>query len=333
MKKHSAKVSNGIMVTWSKHCFRSSATGLALGIPVHYIYPINKKGTFFKLIRYIVSSWQTILIIRNLKPKIVVVHNLPVFIALAAFIARLINKHHIVFDFHSGALTNKLWRRFFFFYKFIFLKSPFTLAHNPFDSSYLEGLGAKTIDMFCLPRDFPGLKNIYASEKLLFTFVCSYNQDEPLDIIFDAVNQCPNFDFQITGDYKKRGLVPGDFPQNLKPLGFLSHAEYIKELGLSTAIVSLSDRPNIMHMAIHEAVSIGVPVITNHSDTTRRVLESAGIFCDLTIKSLKDAINYAAKNHVELRKEARKLKPKRLDDLGVQLKKLKGYLEEFSEFE
>ena len=49
--------------------------------------------------------------------------------------------------------------------------------------------------------------------------------------------------------------------------------------------------------------------------------------------ALKDAINYAAKNHVELRKEARKLKPKRLDDLGVQLKKLKGYLEEFSEFE
>ncbi|SEK94810.1 hypothetical protein SAMN04488032_108216 [Pacificibacter marinus] len=102
-------------------------------------------------------------------------------------------------------------------------------------------------------------------------------------------------------------------------LGFIDRSDYFKEMAAATAVVTLSDRPNIMQMAIHEAVSLGVPVLTNRSQTTEPLLEDGGVFCDLTSDSLAEAVRETVRSSEDLRTAARGLMPRRIADVQREL--------------
>lgn len=318
-----APLKNGLMLTWRKECFRSSATGLALGIPVHYIWPIPKRGPrpgkLGTLMRYVASIRESFAIIRHEKPDVVVVHNLPVFILMTAMAARLVNRHRIVMDFHSGALTSRVWSKFLPLYRRAIRAAPFILAHNPYDGRAITQMGGQPCHMICLPRDIPGHAPRPARQPEQIMIVCSFAADEPIDMMFEAAKACPDLQFGMTGNFAKRGLTRADAPANVALWGFMERSDYFHEMARSVAIVTLSDRPDIMQMAIHEAVSLGVPVITNHSGTTEPVLEDAGVFCDLTSDSLAAAMRQAVAQQEPLRLAARRLKPRRIADSQAEL--------------
>ncbi len=318
-----APLKNGLMLTWRKECFRSSATGLALAIPVHYIWPTPSRGprlgTLGTVMRYLASIRESFSVIRREKPDIVVVHNLPAFLLITAMAARVVNRHQIVLDFHSGALTNPVWSKFLPLYRRAIRAAPFTLAHNPYDGRTIAQMGGRPCHMICLPRDIPGHAPQPARQPAQIMIVCSFAEDEPIKIMFDAAKACPDLQFGMTGNFAKRGLSPADAPDNVTLWGFMDRSDYFREMAQSMAVVTLSDRPDIMQMAIHEAVSLGVPVITNRSDTTQPVLEKAGVFCDLTSDSLAVAIRQAIAEQNSLRLAAQELKPLRIADTQTEL--------------
>lgn len=72
-------------------------------------------------------------------------------------------------------------------------------------------------------------------------------------------------------------------------------------------------------MAVHEAISLGVPVVTNRSDTLERVLEEAGVYCAREADAMAAAFATATRDANVLRGAARLLKPRRIVEVQAEL--------------
>jgi len=274
--------------------------------------------------RYFLSIFQTWAILRRERPEVVVVNNLPVFSVMAVWLGGLFLGHRIVLDVHSGMFTSPVWSRFAPFYRYIVARSPFTLAHNHYDGVQLSAWGGTVVHMTALPRDFPHIIRQPAPKTATMLVVCSYQPDEPIETLLNVMRALPSIHFVLTGNFKKRGLVPQDLPANIELSGFMPHEEYLQRMAQSTAAVTFSDRPQIMQMAVHEAISLGVPVVTNHSQTLKRVLEDGGVQCALDAPSMIKALQDAAARAQELREAAGQLKPRRVRDVQIELDRVRA---------
>ncbi len=312
----------GLFIHWTRECFRSEATARMLNIPLHYVWPYSGSGKAHLALRYLRSFVQTVDAVRRTRPDHVVVHNQPVFIAMAVLLARTFNRHVLIFDFHSGALTHPAWKRFLVFYKWAVARSPFTFCHNRQDAAVLESWGGRPVLLPVLPQTFKAVGRHEAPERPHMLVVCSFRSDEPIDIFLGAMARCPDVEFSVTGNYARAGLDPAQMPPNVTLLGFVPYATYLERFARSTAVITISTRTHIMQMAVEEAISLGVPVITNESETLRDALEEAGLFCDITVDGLTDAINRTVSEARSLRIAARTLKQRRLEDAQAVLDRL-----------
>ncbi len=313
---------DGLLMHWTRECFRCEATARALDIPVHYVWPKARQGALGTALRYLTSLGRTVALVRRERPRHVIMHNQPPFIALGVLLARLVNRHSIIMDFHSGGLTHPYWRRFAPFYRWLVRRSPFTFCHNRFDAEVIEGWGGRAVRLPVLPQSFDEVERRDAPDRPRLLAVCSFRPDEPIEMLLDAMARCPDVEFAMTGNYARRGLTPADMPANVTLLGFLEYTDYLRHFAASTAIITLSDRPHIMQMAVEEAISLGVPVITNESETLREALEGGGVFCALTADSVAQAVRQAVMEAAPLRDAARGLKGRREADAQAELDRL-----------
>jgi glycosyltransferase involved in cell wall biosynthesis len=315
-------LSDALMIVWRKECYRSSATARTFDVPIHYVWYDLGSSKLGLLLRYLRSFWRTLEIVWQEKPRLVVAINLPPLLPLALLVARLFNPHQIVLDFHSGALTNPVWRPFLPLYRLLVRTSPFTVNHNRFDAEVIRGWGGHPVYLIVLPRIFEGVPRLEAPRSPKILAVCSFAPDEPIDLLLEAMALCPEVEFAISGNYERAGVSPEAAPSNVHLLGFLEYQEYLRVMAASTAIITLSNRPNIMQMAIHEAVSLGLPVITNESETLSGALDDAGVFCALEAVSLANAIHRAVSNAEGLRKSASELLERRQEEVRRELRRV-----------
>lgn len=197
-------------------------------------------------------------------------------------------------DFHSGALTKAQWKPFIPFLKYMARTSPFTICHNRSDGQVLSNWGARVMHLLTLPQDrFVGHVRSIKKGRPLFLFACSFAEDEPVDMAIDAMRQCEDYDFVISGNYRKRGLIPSELPSHIQLAGFMAYEDYIRTMSEAYAVITLSDRPHIMQMAVHEAITLGTPVVTNKSPALEEVLGEGGMYCDLDAASLSTCIHLA----------------------------------------
>ena len=314
----------GLMICWRKECFRSSATAQTFGVPLFNVWADVGGGKLGVIARYVYSTVKTIGIIRREKPDHVIVMNLPAMVPMAALAARLWNRHTVILDCHSGALTSRLWRRFAPLYRWLIRRAPFTINHNRQDGQTTTQWGGRPVHLVALPRTFAGIELQDAPAMPRMLVVCSFQPDEPVDVMLAAMAKCPGIEFGITGNYRKAGLRRSDMPGNVSLLGFLDYQDYLARMAGSTAIVSLSDRPHIMQMAVHEAISLGVPAVTNESETLEAVLEDAGVYCRLSADALAEGFHKAAAGASPMRLAARRLKPRRIADSQGELDALRS---------
>ena len=275
-----ATLSAGLFVAWKADCFRSRATARTFGVP---IVLLGSGGG--RLVRYAQLMRQTWRVLGERRPRTILCLNQPPMLPMLCWLWALGHGATVVQDFHSGALTHRYWRPFRPIYWLMARVSPFTIAHNRLDASRLQRWGAGVSVLLTLPGPASAEK---ASERTQtngrprFLFVCTFASDEPVDAALQAFAARPEADFWVTGNFRKAGLDPATQPPNVRLLGFIDYAEYQQLMATSTAIITLSDRPHIMQMAVEEAITLGVPVLTNCSPTLEEALGDAGVFVEPT---------------------------------------------------
>lgn len=285
-----AKLDRSVFIAWKTDCYRSRATAATFGCPIVLLG--SGKGKLRTYLRLMRRTWATL---QEMRPRTVLCLNQPPMLPLLCWWWAKRNQAVVIQDFHSGALTHKYWRPFLGAYKAMVRMAPFTIAHNRIDAERLRQWGGAVSVMLTLPGDptASGLPEVRASSdgsRPSFLFVCTFADDEPIPEVLEAFARSPEFDVLVTGDFRKAGLDPARQPDNVKLLGFVEYREYLQYMAAATAVITLSRRDHIMQMAVEEAITLGVPVLTNHSPTLQEALGDAGHHVDISPGSIASGL-------------------------------------------
>jgi len=314
---------DAMMIAWKKECYRSSATTSVFGITPTFIWPGTKGAGRLAIVRrYLASMRETVRTILDRKPKTVIMLNQPPFLVAAALVARRKHKFNMILDFHSGALSKAAWKPFIPMYRRVVREAPFVIAHNRFDGRDLSRWGGHPVHFIALPRRFPGNLRERTADPDRILVVCSFADDEPIEALFAAMRACPDIRFEVTGRYQKAGDAIQPVPGNVTLLGFVDYDFYLERFATATAAATFSTRSHIMQMAVHEAISLGVPVVTNESETLAEVLEDAGVYCSIDPDGIANAFRRAIAERDSLRPRARALMERRNTTLAAELAQL-----------
>ncbi|MBB5537472.1 glycosyltransferase [Rhizobium giardinii] len=289
---------NSLMIAWKPECFRSASTAMLFGSKLCLIGSHKRHGKISLLFNYIDRMIATLRLLVRERPASVICLNQPPMLPMVCWLYSRFTGAAVIMDFHSGAISKPQWKIFLPFLRHVARKSPFTICHNRFDGKVVASWHARVLHILSIPRDeLGGVSYAPRGGRPLYLFSCSFAEDEPVDVAIEAMKSCPEFDFVISGNYRKRQLDPAAQPPNIRLAGFMDFSDYLATLAQSSAVISLSTRPHIMQMAIEEALSAGIPVVTNTSPTLSEVLGEGASFSDLDASSLAAAFRDVAECH------------------------------------
>ena len=294
-------LANGLFIAWKNDCFRSRATARTFGCPIEFLGQDVPRGPW----RYIALMAQTWRTLSRVRPATVLCLNQPPMLPMVCGLWTRLHGGQVVQDFHSGALSKRQWRPFLPIYRWMVRHSPFTLVHNRVDALALSRWRAPLAVLLTLPAaPRAGLVRARRPGRPLFMFVCTFAADEPVQEALAAFRACPQADFHITGNFGKAGLKRENMPPNVTLLGFVDYADYEQLMAECTAVITLSDRPHIMQMAVEEALTLGVPVLTNQSPTLQEALGDAGVFVELKPDSIAEGVRQVIEDEARLQHAA-----------------------------
>lgn len=296
-----APLKSGLMIAWKGECYRSAATARSFAVPLELISRSHGRGKLSKLLAYVRNAAATMSVLSRNQVSTIICLNQPPFLPLICSLWAVFNGSQIVMDFHSGALTKRRWRIFTPFYRRAVRKAPFTLVHNRFDGEIIQRWGGRPVHLIAMPQvGFSGIERRARQGRPMIFFVCSFAPDEPVGIAVEAMKACPDYDFIISGDFRKQMIRPNDMPKNVQLAGFMKYNYYLDAMARASAVLTLSDRPHIMQMAVHEALTLGTPVITNISLTLHEVLGDGGVQTTLEVVPLAIAMRKAVEEAMHL---------------------------------
>lgn len=246
---------------------------------------------------------------------------------LAMFYKLLFNrKLRIIADVHNSALRPQ-WIGFPGTLKLL-NRIDAVLAHNFKVKEELIALGVQPQRVFILedlPCDFSQQsENIQDTPYVLFP--CSFDIDEPIEVVLEAARQLPAVDFMITGKHqgKLSSAVMSSAPANVKFTGFLSNADFERLLCNANAVLGLTTRANVQLSVANEAVSAGRPMALSDTPVLRDLFEEAAEFVQtLDPISIKDGLSRLIADPEMYEGKSSQLKTKRIARWKDQAERLK----------
>ncbi|WLG49033.1 glycosyltransferase family 1 protein [Pseudomonas sp. FP1742] len=158
-------------------------------------------------------------------------------------------------------------------------------------------------------------------------FPCSFDVDEPIEIVIKAAREMPNVDFFITGRYggKLSGALIASMPDNIKLTGFLSKLTFEQLLCNANVVLGLTTRDNVQLSVANEAVSAGRPMALSNTPVLRSLFSDAAVFVDtLDPLSIKFGLSQLIENEELYKEKSALLKAKRITRWEGQAELLKA---------
>ncbi|MFE1601534.1 glycosyltransferase [Methylobacterium sp. ID0610] len=285
----------GVFIAWKPDCFRSLMTARSLGADLWLIAPFGGRQAWRKALRYVASFFMTLALLYARRPRYVLMLNQPLPLLVAGALYAIPFRVPFVLDGHSNAYVpnrSGLAARLF---GYLTRRALFTANHNRRDAKAVTAMGGRSV----LVPEIPGEMAVPTDASPLVLprpsvlVVCSFaNNDEPVEIVWEAALARPGATFYVTGDHRKADpTVMANVPGNVVLLGFVSREDFIRHMAAVSVVVTLSTRSHIMQTAVEEALSLGAPLITNRSEIIEEVLGDAALFVDLTAPSLIAALD------------------------------------------
>lgn len=129
-------------------------------------------------------------------------------------------------------------------------------------------------------------------EKAGFTVavICSFDYDEPVELILETARGLPDVQFKVTGDPRKVARLRLELPSNLRLTGFLDNAAYGQLLRDSDVVMALTIGKHKMLRAAYEAIYQGTPIIISDSPMLREEFDKGAIVVENSPQLLAAAV-------------------------------------------
>lgn len=267
-----------------------------------------------RLIRYLISIYKTINIIRKEQPEIIFSQNPSIVLAITSLVSGYFFQKIVIIDAHNSGLSplegKHPWLTSVFMW--INCKADIVLVTNKSLAGEVRKYRGKA---FVFPDPIPEIEcpekkdQLPVQEKNSRTYnlvmVCSWSDDEPILEFFKAANTLNhNIVVWITGKgtpyIEKHGLK---VPENIRLTGFLSQKDYDELLCKSDAVIVLTKRENCLVCGAYEAVSAGKPILLSAKKALQDHFYKGTVFTDNAPESISKSITSLVQQKSRLQEE------------------------------
>jgi glycosyltransferase involved in cell wall biosynthesis len=315
-----------IFLVWAAPTFGSGrsrllANELQMPAPV-YLYSTRWKGAWTAPLRYIIHSVQTLRLLFQKRPRVVIVQSPPSFAVLfVALYCKLTSSHYIV-DAHSDAFQRSIWTRPQWLYDRITRAAMLTLVTDNFFRTMIEQKGGRARVLRDPVVSVP-LSPIQPAKQFSVTVVNTFARDEPLEAVLEAAASLPEVHFSITGK-RSRGN-PDLFlraPRNVVFTDFLPDDDYFQLLRSSHAVMSLTTRDHTLQCGACEALSLERPIITSNWQLLREYFCRGTVHVDNTPDGIRQGIEALRQDYSRYEAEVAELRQMRREESQQQTAEL-----------
>jgi glycosyltransferase involved in cell wall biosynthesis len=239
-------------------------------------------------LRYALLIWQTLQLIRSARPRVLIVQNPSMILAVTAILVRKVYSYTLVVDRHS----NFMFGRDHGVIKSLFtLLSDFTLRHS--DVTVVTNRGLSTIvaraggRALVLPDAIPDLLSAggyRVTGQTNVCFICTFAEDEPYrEVVALGRDLPPGLCLYVTGNpdkvawtAKEREILHSG--ASIVLTGFLPEQDYCDLLRSVDAVMDLTLYEDCLVCGAYEAVAAGKPLILSETRANRELFGDVPIY-------------------------------------------------------
>lgn len=309
-------VNKKLFIVWGKEMQLSNNLGRALGAEVIQVY-YKKIGSYNLpvIFRYIIQAVETLLILMEKRPALVIVQNPPVFAPLIVMLYCKLFGAKFAIDSHTAAFLDDKWVRFYGLFRFVAKRARFNSCHNFKNLEIFKSWDIKpamVMQFFNPVYDLAKLNQPMRAEKieqavkdsnLQVMMVNRFANDDDWETVIKTAKLMPEADFFITGDFKQAGAEEKKLPNNVILTGYLKHDEFLKLMHRSSVILAFTSRRDTALWSIREIMALNKPFITTDSQVLRHYFNEVGLFAKSDALELKERILEAKAQTAEIKEK------------------------------
>jgi glycosyltransferase involved in cell wall biosynthesis len=316
-------------IVWADYHRRSELLAEHLGATIHYIYYGQSRKVWQAPVRYLVQAWQTWRVLRRERPEVIFVQNPPIFaVVVISLYARCYSARYVI-DSHTGAFLGWKWGWSVGLHRMLSRGALTTIVHNESQGRLVQRWGYPYFVLAFTPGDYPAGASYPLSEKFNVAVICSFDPDEPLEILFEAARHLREVCFYLTGDAQRIGRrLLKKKPENIYLTGYLSYERYVGLLRGVSAIIDLVNNEHTLLMGAFEAVSLGVPLIVSDWPLLRNYFSLGTVHIPNTVEGVYEGVRRTQHELPQLRRDILLLRERLQVEWMQKLTELKHLLSE-----
>lgn len=316
-------------ITWFDFSTRSDGIAYHLGANSYHFRDLKRLTNVFSLLKYILASFKTLIVLHKESPDVILVQNPPVFAVLVVWFYCILCRVHYVVDTHSAAFTSRRWITFLWIYRFLAKRALTNILHNEPLAQIVSNWDAPTIVLEDAPQLYTDRKYPFC-EGFNVVVVCIYSHDEPIYEVIEAARRMRDINFYITGSLKNAPQeIKMIIPKNVTLTDYLAQEDYVALLMGCDIVVSLTTNDNTMQCGAHEALELVRPIITSDWPVLKEYFSKGTIHIDNTASSLVEAIKDMKAKYSHFLDEIRILREERHTMLQKKLSKIFELLDSY----
>lgn len=314
-------MSAGLFISWAPFSRRTETLARRFGLDARFVKTPWPKRPLMTPVKYPYQAFMTASLLRDHAPEYWVMDPPSPLVALAGLVAGR-RRVPLVVDMHTVAFYAPEWRLLRPLELPLLRAATAVLVTNESLAARVRGWGARA---FVLPDPLPypppaSHQNV---EPDLVTVIATYSPDEPIDMLPQVARDMPGLRFAVTGD--PHGDLSA-WPDNLRPTGFLSDADYWRQLRRSAVVVVLTTRPDTLLSGGYEAMVLERPLVTSDQVVLREYFGDAAAYCDADSASMCRAVDEALAQGRELTSKLAALRRRRAAEWEKSARRLQAAL-------
>ena len=311
-----------LFLVWAAPSFGSGRSRLLakeLQIPsLVHLYSTRWKGARTAPFRYALHGMQTLRLLWQRRPRVVLVQSPPSFAVLFVALYCAMTDSRYMIDAHSDAFQRDIWTRPEWLYDRITRNAALTLVTDAFFRTMIEQKGGQVMVLRDPVGSAPSAP-IQLQEQFSVTVVNTFARDEPLEAVLEAAAGLPEVRFSITG---KRSRANPDLlrqaSSNVVFTDFLPDEDYYQLLRSSHAVISLTTRDHTLQCGACEALSLERPIITSDWPLLREYFCSGTVHVDNTAVGIRNGIEALQREYSRYEAEVVELRQMRRQEFQQQ---------------
>jgi glycosyltransferase involved in cell wall biosynthesis len=297
-----------IWITWENQR-RNREISQALGIRLFELAEIDRIANV--IWKYSFGLSKTIGILFREKPDIVICQNPSLILSLFLVLIKVLVDSKVIVDAHNAGLFPREGRSCVLgvISRFVQNRADLTIVTNTTLKKHVEENGGRG---FVLQDKIPSIletrrRGLKGKKNILF--ICSYADDEPYEIVFEAARKIdPSVCIYVTGNYRKREIDPAKLPPNVVLTGYIPEHEYQEMLCSVDATIDLTKRDDCLVCGAYESVAVEKPMILSKTKALQEYFSMGAVYVEHTVSCMATAISQVVEQNKKLASEVRSLK-------------------------